>query len=46
MFVQVAVHISRKYFYNKGRNKSLVENIERLFRRMGFRREEKGKIGG
>ncbi|CAI2384212.1 unnamed protein product [Moneuplotes crassus] len=41
LLVQIAVHISRKYFYKKGRAKSLLENIERLFRRMSLVREER-----
>ncbi|CAI2363143.1 unnamed protein product [Moneuplotes crassus] len=39
--LQIAVHISRKYFYRKGKTKSLLENIERLFRRMSLSREER-----
>jgi len=41
--MQVAVHISRKYFYKKKKTKSVTENIDRLFLRMGLTKEDRGK---
>jgi hypothetical protein len=45
LLMQVAVHISRKYFYKRKKSKSLVQIVERLFKRMGLVREDKGIFG-
>lgn len=42
LLIQVAVHISRKYFYKRKKSKTLVEIIKRLFTRMGLVKEDKG----
>lgn len=44
LLIQVAVHISRKYFYKRKKSKTIIEIIQRLFTRMGLVKEDKGII--
>ena len=37
--IQLAIHISRKFYYKRHKSESLVEIIERIFKRMGLAKD-------
>lgn len=37
--IQLSIHIARKFYYKKRKSDTLIEIIERLFRRMDFEKE-------